>query len=99
MRVAIEHNTTRIDARQIVEAKIGSLMRQFSQQADTVDKEWIGDTLHFRGKAHGLSLKGTVEVTETEVIIDGHLPLLAMPFESRIKQTVEREAEAMFRQA
>ena len=29
-------------------------------------------------------------------IVDGKLPLIAKPFESRIKSTIEREAEAMF---
>jgi hypothetical protein len=32
-----------------------------------------------------------------EVIIDRKLPLLAKLFESRIRHTVEREAESMFR--
>ena len=42
---------------------------------------------------------GTVEVTDSEVIIDGKLPLLAKPFEPRIKNQIEREAAAMFRTA
>jgi hypothetical protein len=37
-----------------------------------------------------------VAITDTEVIIDGKLPLIAKPFEPRIKSTVEREAAAMF---
>src|SRR5204862_2930474 len=43
--------------------------------------------------------RGTLEVTDAAVVIDVKLPLLAKPFESRIRQTVERELEALFKTA
>jgi len=61
-----------------------------------VDHRWEGDRLVFSGKAKGFRANGTVEVTEAEVIIDGKLPLIAKPFEPRIRSTIEREAEGMF---
>jgi len=99
MRIAVEHKTTKSNARQIVEQKIGRLLAQFGDRAEDVQHEWSGDTLRFKGKARGFTVEGTLEVTDSEVIIDGKLPLLAKPFESRIRQTVEREAETMFRTA
>ena len=57
------------------------------------------DTLRFKGKARGLSVEGTVEVTDAAVIVDGKLPMMAKMFEGRIRQAVEREADAMFRTA
>ena len=41
-------------------------------------------------------MEGTVEVTGDEVIIDGKLPLIAMAFESKIREAVKREADQMF---
>jgi len=99
MRIAIPHNTTRSRARAIVEQKLKGFERQYGDQASDVTHEWQGDTLHVSGKAKGFSLKGTLEITETDVVIDGKLPFLAKPFESKIKQTVEREASSMFRTA
>jgi hypothetical protein len=99
MHIAVEHKTTKSNARQIVEGKIGQLLAQFGDRAEDVQHEWSGDTLRFKGKARGFTIEGTLEVTDSEVIIDGKLPLLAKPFESRIRQTVEREAETMFRTA
>ncbi|HEX8173050.1 MAG TPA: polyhydroxyalkanoic acid system family protein [Thermoanaerobaculia bacterium] len=96
MRVAVPHNTTRESARRIVDQRLGQLLGQFGQHADDVQHEWTGDTLRFKGKARGLSVEGTVEVTEAAVIIDGKLPFLAMPFEGKIREAVEREAAAMF---
>ncbi|HUP61660.1 MAG TPA: polyhydroxyalkanoic acid system family protein [Thermoanaerobaculia bacterium] len=99
MRIAVPHNTTAARAREIVDRKIGQLLAQFGDRADEIDHHWMGDTLRFKGKARGFRVEGTVEITEAAVIIDGKLPLIAKPFESRIRQAVEREAETMFRTA
>jgi hypothetical protein len=97
MRVAMPHNMTKTEARSRVEQKLFALVSQFSHQAEDMQHEWIGDTLHFKGKARGMKVEGTVEVTDDSVIIDGKLPLIAMPFESRIKEAVQREADTIFR--
>lgn len=99
MRIAIEHHTTRDKARKIVEQRLKNAEKQYGQMASDLDWEWQGDTLHVSVKAKGMSLKGTLEVTDTSVIVDGKLPLLAKPFETKIRHTVEREAESMFRTA
>lgn len=99
MRIAVPHNTSKDIARQKVEQRLGQLLGQFSHHAEDLHHEWSGDTLRFKGKARGFSVEGTVEVTDAEVIIDAKLPFIAMPFEGRIRQTVEAEAEKMFRSA
>ncbi|HEX2061718.1 MAG TPA: polyhydroxyalkanoic acid system family protein [Thermoanaerobaculia bacterium] len=99
MRIAVPHNTTKDVARAKLDQRLGSLLSQFGHQAEEMEHEWIGDTLRFKGKARGLKVEGTVEVTDAAVIIDGKLPLIAMPFESRIREAVQREADAMFRMA
>lgn len=99
MHIAVPHRTTKTAARAQLELRLGQLLGKFSQQASDLHHEWDGDTLRFRGKARGLSIEGTVEVTDTEVLIEGKLPLLARAFEGKIKQTVELEAEKMFRTA
>lgn len=99
MRIELPHHTNRQNARRVVEGRIGQLLSQFGDRADEVHHQWTGDTLSFKGKARGFTVEGTVEITDRDVIIDGKLPLLARPFEPRIRQAVEREAEAMFRTA
>jgi len=97
LRIAVPHNTTRDKARTIIEQKMKALQTQYGHYANDIDHQWQGDTLHFGFKARGMSGKGTLEITDDDVIIDGKLPLIAKPFESRIRSTVEREAEEMFR--
>ncbi len=99
MRIAVPHNTTRENARRIVEQRLEDLQRQYAHYASDIDKNWDGDRLDFSVKARGFTGKGTLEITDTDVIVDGKLPLIAKPFEPRIRDTVEREAEQMFRKA
>ena len=99
MRIAVPHHTTKASARSRVEEKLSALLAQFGGRADELQHDWSGDTLTFKGKAKGFSVSGTVEITETEIIIDGKLPFMAIPFEPKIREAVKREADAMFRPA
>ena len=99
MRIEVPHHTTADRARRIVEERLRGLERQYGGYASDLEHQWHGNTLHFGFKAKGISGKGTVEITDTDIILDGKLPLIAKPFESRIRSTVEREAESMFRTA
>lgn len=99
MRIAIPHHTTKANARQKLEEKLAGLLGQFGGQAEEIEQQWTGDTLSFKGKARGFALQGTVEVTDAEVVIEGKLPFLAMPFEPKIRAAVKKEAEVMFQRA
>ena len=97
MRIAVPHHSTKDMARARVEEKLGQLLAQFGGQAEDFQHEWAADTLAFKGKARGMALEGTVEVTDADVVIDAKLPLIAKPFEGRIREVVEKETEKMFR--
>lgn len=97
MRIAVPHNMTRENARHRIDQRLQGLLRQFGHQAEEMDHEWMGDTLRFKGKAKGMKVEGTVEVTEAAMIIDAKLPLIAMAFEGRIREAVQKEADQIFR--
>ena len=92
MRIAVPHHTTKENAKSIVEKRLADLETQYGSYASDMDKHWTGDVLSFAVKAKGIGGKGTLEVTDSEVIVEGKLPLIAKPFESRIRSAVEREA-------
>ncbi len=97
MRIAVPHNTDKETARRKVEDRLQQLLAIYGNYLSDVDQRWEGNRLVFSAKAKGFKANGTLEITEIEVIVDGKLPLIAKPFEPRIKSTIEREAEAMFR--
>ena len=78
MRVAVPHNLTKTAARARVEQKLFTLLSQFGQHAQDMQHEWIDDTLHFKGKAKGMKVEGTVEVSDAEIFFkEPHHPYSA----------------------
>ncbi len=96
MKITIPHNTDRQTARRRIDDRLQELLATYGHYLSEIEQKWEGDRLVFAGKAKGMKTHGTVDVTENEVIIEGKVPLLAKPFEPRIKSTIEREAAAMF---
>src|SRR3954451_20653411 len=96
MRISVAHHTSKENARRIVEQRLASLESQYGHYTSDVQKSWTGDRLDFAVKARGFSGNGYLDITDTEVVVDGKLPLIAKPFEPRIKNMIEREAESMF---
>jgi len=96
MRIVIPHHTDKASARRKIEARFEELLGQHGHYLSDINQHWEGDRLLFSGTAKGFKANGSVEVTDSEVILDGKLPLIAKPFESRIKSTIEREASTMF---
>lgn len=99
MRISIPHHTTRAKARSVIESKLTALLNQFGGKVEDLEHSWSGDTLDFKGKARGFHVSGTMEVTDSEVTLHAKLPMLAIPFEPKIKEAVKREAESLFRTA
>lgn len=96
MRINVPHRTDKQTAKKKINERIAQLFSQYGHYLSDSEHKWEGDRLYFSGAAKGFKTSGTVEVTDTEVIIDGKLPLVAKPFEPRVKSTIEKEAAAMF---
>src|SRR5438552_2065574 len=97
MKIIVPHYTNKHEARKIIDERLGHLFAQYGHYANDIQMNWSGDRMDFSGKAKGFSASGTIEITDCDVIIEGKLPLIARPFEPRVKHTVEREAESMFK--
>jgi hypothetical protein len=96
MRIVIPHHTDKASARRRIEARLEELLGEHGHYLSEINQHWAGDRLVFSGTAKGFKVNGSVEITDSEVILDGKLPLIAKPFESRIKSTIEREASTIF---
>ena len=99
MKVTVPHHTTRSKARKKVDRLLVELQESMGHMITDLAQYWEDDLLIFDFKAKGLKARGTLEVTDDEIILDGRLPLLAMPFESRIKSEIEPEARSIFKRA
>ena len=96
MRITVPHRTDKETAKRKLNERIAQLFGQYGHYLSESEHKWDGDRLYFSGAAKGFKTSGTIEVTESEVIIDGKLPLIAKPFEPRVKSTIEKETSSMF---
>lgn len=97
MRLTVPHGTTRSEAKKKIRRLLSNLAEKHADMVSDVDEKWEKDLLSFGFRARGMKATGTLEVTDDEVIVEGRLPLLARPFEGRIKSAIEREAKNLFR--
>jgi putative polyhydroxyalkanoate system protein len=96
MRINVPHHTDKETARRKINERIAALFGQYAHYLSDSEHRWEGDRLTFSGSAKGFKVNGTIDVTDTEVIIDGKLPLMAKPFEPRVKSAIEKETSSMF---
>jgi hypothetical protein len=97
MKITIPHSLGAAEARRRVETHLQAYRAQFARHIDDVVERWENNTLYLDVKARGYRGNGSIEVGDSEVTLEGGLPLFAKAFESRIRAAVVREAERIFR--
>ena len=83
-------------ARVEVERVLPGLLQEFGPSVSDITHGWSGNSMNFSFRARGWSIKGRINVTESDVSIEVNLPLLARPFEGRIRSATERKLEQLF---
>ena len=83
----------RQEAKDTVDALLPTLVQRHGDSMSNPKGEWKGDLFNFSFEARGFKIKGTLEVTDTQVKLDAKLPLLASPFEGMIRSNIERELD------
>ncbi len=95
MRIIRKHGLTREAVRNRIEDLAPSLVKRFGESVSDVERVWRDDEMDFSFRARGLSVKGTVAVSDSEVILDLRLPMAARMFEGRIRPEIERELDRL----
>lgn len=96
MRVATRHHTSKRSARETVEGQLPGLVARFGQSVSDPTYRWQGDTLEFAFRAVGADLTGTLEVTDTELLLDVNVPFRFMLFEGKIKSEAQAWCDQIF---
>jgi hypothetical protein len=96
MRIQVPHHTDRVTARGKIENLLRDMQTRHGHMVTDLDQHWEGDQLLFSLRAKGFHVSGYLEVTDTDLIVDGKLPFLAKPFEPKMKEIIQREASVHF---
>ena len=70
MRIVHSHQTTRQAAKDTVKSLLPELMSRFGDSVSDSKVDWHNDTARFSGRVFVANIKGTLEVTDTELVLD-----------------------------
>ena len=93
MRIEKDHGMAKQGAKDTVDTLLPTLVERHGDSMSSPTGAWRGDVFEFSFVARGFSIKGTLEVTDIQVILDARLPFLARPFEGMIRSNIERELD------
>lgn len=95
MHFNFPHKTSAAAAKDKIIAVMTEHRAEIEKHSKIIKDTWEGNTLHFAVELQGKTITGTLEITDTEYILDAHLPLLWRMFEGRIEKEVEKQLRAM----
>lgn len=96
MRVSFDHHSTREVVRGKLEEAIGKALDIGGGQITQVQYAWVGDKLDFSFAVMSKTIKGTADVTDTEIIVDAGIPLMFRPVEGKVKSRILSTLNEMF---
>lgn len=97
MSMEIPHDLSQEEARTRVQGMISTLREQYGDKISDLHEEWNGDTGKFSLRAMGYKLAGTLQVTDSNVKVDGDLPWAAKPFQGTIEATIRERTERLLK--
>ncbi len=95
MRLAFAHGSDKDRVRRLIADGIAKALDKHGARLSKADYAWSGDTMTFVVGAMGTTLRGTVEVTEEEVIVDVGIPLMLRPFEGQARTRIAGALEEL----
>ena len=95
MKITRKHRMTKQAAKSKVQGLLPKLIEQYGQRLPDPVREWHGDTMRFSFGSLGFTIKGTLDVTDSDVVLDLDLPFAAKLFEGTVRSSVERELDQM----
>jgi Putative polyhydroxyalkanoic acid system protein (PHA_gran_rgn) len=93
MTIQIEHTLSKEEAKRRIEQLIEHYQEAYKEEVQDMTVEWKDDKAHIRVTARGYSSAGSLEVTESAVLLDFYVPFLLQVFSKKIKSTIQHTIE------
>ena len=95
MEIRREHNMTMDSAVQLANQILPGFIEKAGDNVSNIERQWDGNVLHFAFRTHGMNIKGTLLVTDDEIIIESELPFMARPFEGVLRSAIELKLDTL----
>jgi len=97
LEIKVPHNLTQSEALSRIRNFIPELKARYSGQISGLEESWSGNTEAFKFKIKGFKVSGSLVVGESDVLLNGDIPFLALPFKGTIESTFREKAEELLK--
>ncbi len=87
----VAHSLGQLEATNRLKDFVQQTLQRFQEHLSAADGAWNENVLAFSLTTTGVTVKGTLTVEDKFVRVDGHLPLLALPFRGTIQNSIVAE--------
>jgi hypothetical protein len=92
-RTEVRHQLGKEKAAERLKTFLDQVAEHYKDQVSHLDGQWNDNRLTFELTTYGFNISGAVTVEEEVVVLEGRLPLAALPFRGKIEQTIASELE------
>lgn len=97
MKIIQKHSLIVDEVKQRLENKfLPGLQKKFQDILSDLSYSWNNNVADFSFHLLSSEIKGKITITETELIFEAELPLIAKPFEGQMKQIIAKGLEKFF---
>ena len=95
MNIEHKYNGTSKHAYQQIDTLLTSLQQQYGNKISNPSTSWNSsrDRMAFSFGVYGFTLKGTIQIQDEKVVIDGKVPLLARAFQRKVEILIRGKLE------
>jgi len=93
MHIEFSHGLSQSKARAKINQALNQSRAQIMTQAKILEERWAGDTLHFVVEIQGKKVTGSLDITESNYVLDATLPLMWRLFERKIENEIKKQME------
>lgn len=91
----VPHQLSQDEALGRLKNLLTDMKSQYGDKITDLQENWSGDGGTFSFKAMGFKLSGTLQVTGSEMNLDGDFPWAAKPFQGTVEATIRERAERL----
>lgn len=95
IKMQIGHHFPKDEALSRIKRLLSQLQEQFAAQINDLQEHWNGDRGDFSFSVMGMSVSGVLRVTDSNVEIEGDLPMAVALFKGRIESAIRANVEGL----
>ncbi|MBN1251620.1 MAG: polyhydroxyalkanoic acid system family protein [Bacteroidales bacterium] len=97
LKISVEHNLNKDEAKERIMNLLANLKNEFKDKVSNVNEIWNEYNSEFSFRIMGLPVKGNLTVETETIVLDGKLPIAALPFKRNIESLIRNEAEKLLK--